>query len=276
MNADVDPGPARGILWKAPTPDATYHVRRAPPASLRAFVQHFWIVRWDLRGHPPQVQETLPHPNVYLIFEEGRACVFGVHTARYSRVLEEKGFAFGVKFRPGGFRPWLGRAVASIADRSIAPTDVFADAVDLDERLAAVADNDDALIDAAAAFLEPRRPPCDPLVERAVERVAAIVGEIASDVSIARVEQLAERHAMTPRALQRLFRDYVGASPKWVIARYRLHEAVERIGRGEAIDWSTLALDLGYFDQAHFIRDFKRLVGWAPAEYARRARVPRV
>ena len=71
------------------------------------------------------------------------------------------------------------------------------------------------------------------------------------------------------RALQRLFREYVGVSPKWVINRYRLHEALEQIAAGGAIDWSALALDLGYFDQAHFIRDFRRLVGVSPGAYAR-------
>ncbi|HJU40524.1 MAG TPA: helix-turn-helix domain-containing protein, partial [Tahibacter sp.] len=72
--------------------------------------------------------------------------------------------------------------------------------------------------------------------------------------------------------LQRLFGDYVGASPKWVINRYRLHEAVERLAAGDAVDWADLALELGYFDQAHFNRDFKRLVGRAPGAFARAER----
>ena len=70
------------------------------------------------------------------------------------------------------------------------------------------------------------------------------------------------------RALQRLFGDYVGVSPKWVIKRYRLHEAVEQLAGGRPPEWSALAQNLGYFDQAHFIRDFKRLVGRTPADYA--------
>jgi len=71
------------------------------------------------------------------------------------------------------------------------------------------------------------------------------------------------------RALQRLFSDYVGASPKWVINRYRLHEAIARVQAGHPVAWAALAQDLGYFDQAHFIADFRRLVGVTPAEYAR-------
>ena len=72
------------------------------------------------------------------------------------------------------------------------------------------------------------------------------------------------------RALQRLFAEYVGVSPKWTIRRYRLQEAAERLAAAESVDWPALALDLGYADQAHFIRDFKRMIGRAPAEYFKR------
>jgi AraC-like DNA-binding protein len=64
----------------------------------------------------------------------------------------------------------------------------------------------------------------------------------------------------------------VGVSPKWVIQRYRLHEAAERLTADPSIAQSALASDLGYSDQAHFIRDFKSLVGTSPAAYARAAR----
>jgi len=70
------------------------------------------------------------------------------------------------------------------------------------------------------------------------------------------------------RTLQRLFAEYAGVSPKWVINRYRLHAAIERAASGEVVDWTSVALDLGYFDQAHFIRDFEKLVGKTPAQYA--------
>jgi AraC-like DNA-binding protein len=64
----------------------------------------------------------------------------------------------------------------------------------------------------------------------------------------------------------------VGVGPKWVIKRRRLHEAVQRMEAGEPVDWPGLARELGYFDQAHFIHDFKAMVGRTPAEYARAQR----
>ena len=61
---------------------------------------------------------------------------------------------------------------------------------------------------------------------------------------------------------------YVGVSPKWVIKRNRLQDAAEQLAGG-AVSCAQMALELGYFDQAHFIKDFKSIVGKSPAEYAR-------
>jgi AraC-like DNA-binding protein len=121
------------------------------------------------------------------------------------------------------------------------------------------------MIDIVQAFLFERLPAPDPQVER----VAALVAEIEKDRTLTRADALAARHGTSLRALQRLFDAYVGVGPKWVINRYRLHEAVDRLADGAAVDWSALALDLGYFDQAHFIRDFRSLVGRTPGEFAR-------
>jgi AraC-like DNA-binding protein len=258
------PGHARGILHRVASAERFQHARHAADGPLAAFVQHYWIVRWHLAGHAPQLQETLPHPNAYLVFEPGSALVAGVATGRWTRILEGDSFAFGVKFRPGGLRPFLGRAVSTLTDRRVALGDVFGGDDDVHARVIAGAD-ETAMIDVVRAYLLQRLPPTDPQVER----VAALVAEIDADRTLTRADALAERHGTNVRALQRLFDDYVGVGPKWVINRYRLHEAVDRLADGTAVDWTALALDLGYFDQAHFIRDFRKLVGRTPGEFAR-------
>ena len=101
-------------------------------------------------------------------------------------------------------------------------------------------------------------------------RVGDLVARIAANPGLCSVQALAEEAGVAVRTLQRLFGQYVGVAPKWVINRYRLHEAVERLQSGRNVAWAELALALGYFDQAHFIRDFTQLVGRSPGEYARR------
>lgn len=76
---------------------------------------------------------------------------------------------------------------------------------------------------------------------------------------------------MTVRQLERVFARLVGVSPKWVIQHYRLFEAAERLDAEPSTDMTRQAYELGYFDQAHFIKDFKAMVGSSPLEYARKA-----
>jgi AraC-like DNA-binding protein len=61
----------------------------------------------------------------------------------------------------------------------------------------------------------------------------------------------------------------VGAPPKWLIRRVRLQEAALRIERGDGPSLAGLAAELGYADQAHLARDFKRAVGKSPGEFAK-------
>lgn len=68
--------------------------------------------------------------------------------------------------------------------------------------------------------------------------------------------------------MERLFREYVGVGPKWVIQRYPLHDAAEHAAVGKACDRADHAARLGYADKAHFIRDFRRFVGQSPKRYA--------
>ncbi len=101
-----------------------------------------------------------------------------------------------------------------------------------------------------------------------MELVNQVVQTIASDPNLLRVDSVAEQFGLSIRKLQRLFLNFVGVSPKWVVQRFRLIEAAERM-RGVAVplDFTSLALELGYSDQSHFIRDFKVMVGMTPAKY---------
>ena len=91
---------------------------------------------------------------------------------------------------------------------------------------------------------------------------------ITSDPALRRVAGLAEVAGMSERRLQRLFAEYVGVPPKWVMRRARLHEAALRADAGAVLDWGALAADLGYADQAHLTRDFTATLGVPPSRYA--------
>ena len=261
-------GKARGLLRSAPAPGVFHHARLLPPVALAAVVQHFWIVRWDFGDGPAQIRETLPHPNAHLVLEAGNARVHGVHTGRFTPVLEGQGAVFGVKFRPGGLHPFLRTPLSTLRNRSLPLQELFGTQGELLGPAVLSQQDDATMVAAAVDFLVLHLPP----VDGDVERVGRIVDGIAVDRSVNTLDDLAAQWRMGKRALQRMFNEYVGVGPKWVINRYRMHEALERMEQDDALEWTRLALELGYFDQAHFIRDFKTLVGCPPAEYWRRYR----
>ncbi|HSO34911.1 MAG TPA: helix-turn-helix transcriptional regulator [Labilithrix sp.] len=265
---DRSPPPPRGIV-RAPAADGLLDGRRMLPGpALATYVHHFWSVRWALRA--PFVADTLPHPSAQITLVSAarrpRAAVTGVHRGRVAGRLEGEGWKFGITFRPAMFQPLLGASMTTITDRVVpldevlgpnakiaAWTRAIAEARELEEKIAI-----------AEAFLGPRLGPLPPTVVR----LRDLVERMAGDRSILRVEDVCQASLLDVRALQRAFRTYVGVSPKWVIQRYRLHEAAAQLSRPQPPELAALAASLGYADQAHFTRDFKRMVGETPRSFA--------
>jgi AraC-like DNA-binding protein len=251
----------KGVLR---TPDDGFGLRRLEPSdALAPYVAWLWVVTWDLPA--PHEQITLPHPAANLVVEDGAATLWGPRHARWQRTLQGRGRAVAARFRPGGVRPLLGAPVASIADAQV-PAGRLA-GVDGAALVAAV-DAEPSPERAARALerlLAPVMPPePDPQVALADRAVRLVEG----DRTLRRVDDLARALGLSRRSLQRLFADHVGLGPAHVIRRYRLQEVAAAATDGGEVDWARLALDLGYSDQAHLVRDFTAQVGTSPARYA--------
>lgn len=255
----------RGILRWPPPVGQFRHVRLQPPADLAAWIESFWMVTWEL--DQPYLQETLPHPNFFLTFENRRCEVSGVNTGKFSRVLEGRSGVFGIRFRSGGFRPFLKKPASSLTGRTVPAGQIYRaeDVSELERTLDLQSWDEDRMLASLSDFMRRHAPVADPDVDLA----ANLVKRVREENDIKSVSDLAGRTGFGLRALQRIFREYVGATPKWVIRRYRLHELVEILNSGKQPDWAQVALELGYFDQAHLINDFKAVVGEPPAQYQR-------
>ncbi|TDC40131.1 AraC family transcriptional regulator [Micromonospora sp. KC213] len=268
----------RGILDPARLRRELRFRRHLPADHLRPWVEHYWLVDWELTA--PFVQHVVPHPAVNVVFQQKdggpeTAVIAGVGLTLASITLTGTGRVSGIMFRPGGFRPFWRRPVAELTGRR-RPLDEFADAATQVTarapagragsagRLAPCRGTDEERCRALDALLTARAPRPDPAAVEAMTLVEAI----RADRSVRRVADLARRHGVSTRWLQRLFREQVGIGPKWVIRRYRLQEAIEQAAVGPP-DWATLAADLGYSDQAHLVRDFTAVTGVSPAAYAR-------
>ncbi len=214
-------------------------------------------------------------PCVHLMVQDGRAEIMGVVRSAYRTRIEDVGCVVGVRFRPGGFYPFVQRPVAEWTDR-VAPAD---DALGMVSSGGWARELCDAVLecsgDASAhtsiiaahldAFLGARLPARD----ANADVVAELVALIAANAELRRVSDLVQASGRSERTLHRLNGRHVGASPSWVIRRYRLQEAARRLTAQPPDDVRAVAWELGHADQAHFIRDFRATIGVSPGVYVR-------
>ncbi|GEL16337.1 helix-turn-helix domain-containing protein [Pseudonocardia asaccharolytica] len=248
-------------------PGTGFRLDRFPPgANLAPLVERHWLVSWELPEGRTGSATLLPHPCVNLVLDRGRLGIAGVGLERFTYSFRSQGRVFGTKFRPGGFRGCLSAPVSSLTGRLLPAEQLWGpSAVALAASLTGPVEN---LIAQVEEFLRARMPAPDPNVELVGQIVAALL----FDRTITRVDDVTARFGVAPRTLQRLFARYVGVSPKWVLRRYRLHEAAARLAEGHDRPWAEVAAELGYFDQPHFIRDFTAAVGLTPVAYAQLCR----
>ena len=258
------------------------HVRldRAECApEVAAWVENHWSLRWDLPEGVSHLSSTLPHPACNLSVERGAGraevgddpvVVTGVPTRRFDVTIRGVGWVHGVKFRPGGLAALAGVHAGDLRDRTVPASDVLPEHTVA--RLRALTPDvslDDCrqVVDAALGDLESSAPGAasDPDYDTLLE----VIGAMLADRSMVRVAQVEDASGLGTRSLQRLFARYVGVSPKWVLARYRMHDVVTALDEGYDGSLADLAARHGWFDQAHFTREFTTLVGTPPGEYRR-------
>jgi AraC-like DNA-binding protein len=245
--------------------------------ALAGLVDRFWAVRWDLPAGVVHRQQVLTHPgaNLSVGHPDARtsggatgsieARLNGVARGLTRRVLAGRGWAVAAMTTPGGLGAFSTGSAADFTDR-IVP---LGEAIDADEaallRRVGGAPDEASRVGVLAEVLEQAVKPQWVLPARQVAEVAKLAE---TDRAVCRLSHLSDLAGIGQRSLQRIFRRHAGVSPTWVLRRYRLLDAAEAVRGGERVSWAEVAVDLGYADQAHLIRDFRAAIGQTPAAYA--------
>lgn len=234
-----------------------------PPADLAPFVEHFWLIRWDRAGDRPYISEQVmhrPYVDVYISREDSG--IQSTFKGRRDYVAADTGRIVGARFLPGAFHALWNKSLAGTVDQTIDIQHVFPQAGS--DFITDLLNGDDPrAIALLTNLIRSKHPQPDPNIET----INAIISAVEADTTLGAVADVARRFARSERWLQQLFSDYVGIGIKWLLLRRKLLEAAEHIRATPSPDWAALAYDLGYSSQAHFITDFKRVLGKTPVQY---------
>jgi AraC-like DNA-binding protein len=244
---------------------------------LDGLVDRFWAVRWDLPPGTVHRQQVLTHPGANVSVGHANAApgqcepgpvearLYGVARSLSTRVLAGRGWAVAALTWPGGLGAFISGSAAELTDRVVP----LGQALGTDEvvllRQVTAEPDEAARVALLAAALEQA---VDPERREPALSVAEVARLAESDRTVRRLGDLCERSGLGQRTLQRMFLQYAGVSPTWVIRRYRLLEAAETVREGKPVSWAEIAAALGYADQAHLTRDFRAAIGQTPAAYA--------
>ncbi|HTP67272.1 MAG TPA: AraC family transcriptional regulator [Dongiaceae bacterium] len=255
------------------------HRRPAPP--LDAFVEAIWFCRSEPRPHA--LERVLPSGSAQLIINlaedqtrmydstaRGLVCriapgsvLSGVST-RYQIIdTAETQHVAGIVFRPGGTLPFVVPPASELSNLDV-PLECICGAATtrkLREQLLA-APRPDAALNLlerwlAAAF---RERACHPAVTFALQ-------QFHGEPSVARIAAVKNAIGLSPKRFIERFKAEIGVTPKRYCRLLRFQRAVKIAHAGTPLDWAQLALECGYFDQAHFIHEFREFSGLTPSAY---------
>jgi AraC-like DNA-binding protein len=233
-----------------------------PPADLAAFIEHFWIIRWEGVRKAYYSEEVMHRPYVDIFVSSEQSGIQGTFRGKRTYVAEGSGRIIGARFRPGAFHAFWKGELAGLQDKILELQQVFPeiDNPAIDHLLTL---DDEAAVHQLLHLVRIRQPQPD----ANIELINEIVTAIETDESLQTVATVAKAFSRSERWLQQLFQDYVGIGLKWLLQRHRLLVAAKQIRETEKPNWAAMAYDLGYSSQQHFIADFKQVLGKTPRQY---------
>lgn len=240
-----------------------YQLRRYfPTKALAPLIEQYWLVSWDLTDQPAHHQQNLPDPNCHLVIEPNKSYVQWVIRNKYDYLMRDKGQIIGVKFEVGALKSFVNKPMSKLVDQMLTPEEIFGATIKpVLDKVAALSQDQEIVAQLDQYFSQLNYSPT-----KSQQTVLQLLTMVKSNSNIVKVEQLAEQSGHSVRTIQRLMNDIIGLSPKWLIRKYRLHQALKDLEDNQC-DIFAIVERLDYTDQAHLIRDFKEMIGTTPGAY---------
>jgi AraC-like DNA-binding protein len=253
------------------------HIPSGPLASL---VKCFWY--WETSAQAHSKERLMPNGEPTLVFELrdeairvydwkdtshfemfGRAVLCGPRTQPFVIETAQQERVFGIQFHPGGSFPFFRDRGREFENRHVALDLLWPHAAnEIRERLLE-ADSASAMFRVAEAALLAQL--TRPLALHPAVAHAARSFSVLSHCT--RVAAVIDSIGMSHRRFVQIFSDQIGMTPKAFCRVQRFQRVLQKVNVARQIDWPRIALDCGYYDQAHFIHDFQSFSGFTPTVY---------
>ncbi len=197
--------------------------------------------------------------DIVFYFQDGRARAYAVGAMTQARIVDASAIEFlGVRFHPGMSHGLLGVPVSELTDQIVELESLWGkDARRVEEQVVNAATEAERIALLTTAL--PTTPEVTP-VQKAVEWVAAVRGD-------ASVDELARHVGLSARQFRRVCIEQTGLAPKMLCRIVRFRNTVGQLVERASVGHADIALDCGYYDQAHFINEFHEFSGLAPRQY---------
>jgi AraC-like DNA-binding protein len=248
----------------------------APPLS--DFVDQLWY--YEGYSQPHAKERLLPDGSIELIFnltedqtrvygDTGDARTFrgsvlsGPHSKFFVIDTAEQIEVIGVHFKPGGAFPFFKLPVGELQDEHVGLDNLWGSkASELRDRLLEAPTPDAKFGILERALLDRTT---KPLVRHPA--VAFALRQFGAAQNPQNVSEVTEQIGLSARRFIDVFNNQVGLTPKLFCRVRRFQEVLRHLGNKPQVDWTRIALDFGYFDQPHFIHDFRAFSGINPTTY---------
>jgi AraC-like DNA-binding protein len=219
---------------------------------------------FNLRDDPIRIYDP---DDLSLFRSYGQAVISGARTKSFviDTIQEER--VFGIQFQPGGTFPFFRAPASEIENQSVDLCCLWGTAAgELRERLLREPTIDRMFLEGEKFLLAQVARPLG--LHRAVTFAQLQFSRYPHRVS---VRSVLDEIGMSHRRFIQLFHEQVGLTPKAFCRVRRFQRILHKVHRTREVDWAEVALDCGYYDQAHFIHDFREFSGITPTAYLVRA-----
>ncbi|HEX8197080.1 MAG TPA: AraC family transcriptional regulator [Pyrinomonadaceae bacterium] len=243
---------------------SSIYLEYSPSPRLNPFVASYWSLQVP-EIKEPEKYRVLPDGCIDLIFDNisrPLGVIVGSMTKSVMVTLQPNARYFGVRFRPGGASSFLNISLKEIADTQIKSEDVWRNAY---SEFSDVMDNKQVKrqIETVENLLE-KQLSNNAIGNRKVQAAITLLNAHDGNYS---VNMLSKTLEISRQHLNRIFTEAVGLNLKMFSRIVRLQAALKCARRAPVNDWALFALENGYYDQAHFISDFKDLTGVTPSNF---------